>query len=256
MAITQRPMSTSHLPRPASAKPRTGHGVWLMLFTAMCTCVVLQTVISAAEVALPDKNQWKLHDGTILKGKAYAFGYELCFIQRRSGKIVLNGQRLADPSSNALLRKICEEKQIPLDDPKQLQQILSKQPFAQLVEPYFTVKYHADDGRDRQIPALLLAPEEVQLLRPMFEVWRAEKQREHEERVRQAQELQNQQMMLAMQAQALQAQQAMALAAEAEAYAANRNADANERAASAAERNAAANKKQADELEKIRRNRR
>jgi hypothetical protein len=228
----------------------------LTVVAAFYLCLAIDPLTANAQIPLPDKTQWKLHDGSMLKGKAYTFGSELCFIQRRGGKILMNGQKLDDPSSNVLLTKICEEKQLPLNDPKQLQAILSRQPFAQVVDWYATLKYHDDAGRDRQVPVLLLAPEEKNLLRPMFEEWRAEKQREHEEQVRRAQELQNQQAMLFMQAQALQAQQAMAIAAESQAYSAARNAAANERAANAAERNATANKKQAEELERIRRGRR
>jgi hypothetical protein len=65
----------------------------------------------------------------------------------------------------------------------------------------------------------------------VFENWRAAKIREHEEQVRRAQELRNQQAMLAMQAQALQVQQDMANAEWA---------------------NANANQRQADELARIR----
>ncbi len=228
----------------------------LTFLAVFCLCVAIEPSAVHAQMPLPEKNEWKLHDGSKLKGKAYTFGSELCFIQRRGGKILMNGQKVDDPNSSVLLTKICEQKQLPLNDPKQLQAVLSRQPFAQIVDWYATLKYHDDAGRDRQVPVLLLAPEEINLLRPMFEEWRAEKQREHEEQVRRAQELQNQQAMLFMQAQALQAQQAMAVAAESQAYAAARNADANERAANAAERNAAANKKQAEELERIRRGRR
>lgn len=206
-----------------------------------------------AQVAMPQKDQWKMHDGTVFRGQAYAFGYQLCFLQRRGGKILLNGQKLDDPASNALLKKLCDEQGVPLDDPKQLQAILSKQRFAQIILPYYTLKYHDHTGKDQQLPTILLSPDEIQALRPVFETWLAEKQRENEERMRRAQELQNQQAMLAMQAEALQAQQAMAYAAQANAAATARNADANERNASANEKNAAANKKQAEELERIRR---
>lgn len=248
MVTVRHPKPTEMPSRPAPAYPKTSHHVRLTIVATFCTSVVLQSAITHAQIAMPEKDEWKLHDGTKIQGKAYDFGYELCFIQRRLGKLLMNGQQVDDPRSSDLLRKICEEYQIPLTDPKSLHRILSKQPFAQIVKPYYTIKYHDTNGQDRQVPILLLAAEEKQMLRPIFEVWRAEKQREHEERVRQAQELRNQQMMLAMQAQALQAQQAMAMAAEAEAYASARSASANERSA-------AANEKQAEELRRIRQGR-
>ena len=220
------------------------------LFLAMC---VSAPPMLFAQVAMPQKDEWQMHNGAVVRGKAYAFGYQLCFLQRRGGKILLNGQKISDPASNALLKKLCDEQGVPLDDSKQLQAVLSKQRFAQIVLPYYTLKYHDHAGKDQQIPTILLAPDEIQELRPVFEAWLAEKQRENEERMRRAQELQNQQAMLAMQAEALQAQQAMAYAAQANAAASARNADANERNAAANEKSAAANKKQADELERIRR---
>jgi len=212
--------------------------------SAFCACATLAICalsprITHAQVAMPQKDEWKMHDGGIVRGKAYAFGYQLCFLQRRGGKILLNGQKIEDPASNALLRKLCDEQGVPLDDPKRLQAILAKQRFAQIVLPYYTMKYHSHVGRDEEVPTILLAPEEIQELRPVFEAWMGEKRREHEEQMQRAQELQNQQAMVALQAQALQAQQDMARAAQ-------RNAAANER-------NADANKRQADELERIRR---
>ena len=207
--------------------------------------VLLQQMLFA-QVEMPKKDQWTMHDGTVIRGQAYAFGHQLCFLQRRAGKILLNGQALSDPTSNALLRKLCEEQGVPLDDPRQLQAILSKQRFAQIVLPYYTLKYHDHTGKDREVPTILLSATEVQSLRPVFELWQAEKQRENEERMHRAQEMRNQQEMLAMQAESLEAQQAMAYAAQVNAAASVRNARANER-------NAAANEKQVEELGRIRR---
>lgn len=203
------------------------------IFTAFSgvMCAIAPS-LCPAQVALPQKDQWSMHDGSKVHGQAYGFGYQLCFLQRRGGKLLLNGQKIEDPTSNALLKKLCEERGVPLDDPERLQKLLAKQRFAQLVLPYYTLRYHDQSGKDQMVPTILLAPDELQELRPVFETWLAEKQREHEERMRYAQELQNQQLMLAMQAEALLAQQAMARAAA---------------------RSAAANERQADELERIRR---
>lgn len=204
---------------------------------AFCVCsatasVLLVELDARAQVAMPQKDEWKMHDGTVVRGKAYAFGRQLCFLQRRNGKLLMNGQKIDDPASNALLKKLCDEQGVPVDDPKRLQEILSKQRFAQAVLPFFTLRYHDQTGRDSEVPTILLAPEEIQELRPVFEAWMQEKQKEHEEQVRKAQELANQQALLVMQAEALRAQQDMARAAQ---------------------RSADANKKAADELERLRR---
>jgi hypothetical protein len=198
----------------------------------VATGVILVTSASIAQVEMPPKGEWRMHDGSLVRGKAYGFGRQLCFLQRRGGKILLNGQKVDDPTSSELLKKLCAEQGIPLDEPKKLQEILSKQPFAQVVMPYFTLKYHNDSGGDAEIAIALLAPDEIQELRPVFEVWLKEKQREHEEQMRQAMELRNQRAMIAMQREALRAQQDMAAAAK---------------------KSAEANKKAADELERIRR---
>ena len=206
---------------------------WLRRFAPVLFASQLLFVSEAtAQVEMPSKDEWKMHDGSLIRGKAYAFGRQMCFLQRRGGKILLNGQKIDDPMSSALLTKLCAEQGIPLDDPKRLGDILSKQRFAQIVIPYFTLKYHDHAGRDAELPTILLSPEEIQELRPTFEAWMQAKQREYEEQLRQAQELQNQQAMLAMQAEALRAQRAMA---------------------SAAQKSADANKKAADELERLRR---
>ncbi len=196
------------------------------------TAFFLAASAALGQVQMPPKEEWRMHDGSLVRGKAYAFGRQLCFLQRRGGKILLNGQKVDDPTSSELLNKLCTEQGIPLDEPKELQAILSKQPFAQIVMPYFTLKYHNANGGDAEIAIILLAPDEIQELRPVFEVWLKEKQREHEEQMRQAMELRNQQAMIAMQKEALRAQQDMAAAAK---------------------KSAEANKKAADELERIRR---
>jgi hypothetical protein len=198
---------------------------------SLAAIVFLAPSLLRAQVAIPQKDEWKLHNGSSIRGRAYDFGYHLCFLQRRSGKLLLNGKQIADPASSMLLKRLCDEQGLPLDDTKVLQQILSKQPFAQVVLPYYTIKYHADSGQDKECPTILLAADELHLLRPVFESWRAAKIREHEEQVRRAQEVRNQQAMLAMQAQALQIQQDMANAEWA---------------------NARANQRQADELARIR----
>lgn len=198
---------------------------------SLAAIVVLAPSLLLAQVAIPQKDEWKLHNGALVRGRAYDFGYHLCFLQRRGGKVLLNGKQIADPASSMLLKKLCDEQGVPLNDTKVLQKVLSKQPFAQVVLPYYTIKYHDDSGQDKECPTILLAPDELHLLRPVFENWRAAKIREHEEQVRRAQELRNQQAMLAMQAQALQVQQDMANAEWA---------------------NANANQRQADELARIR----
>jgi len=207
-------------------------GTRLIVGAVVGAIIALLPTSIPAQVAFPRKDEWKMHDGSTVRGQPYAFGYQLCFLQRRGGKLLLNGQKIEDPSSHALLQKLCDEQRIPLDDTERLQKLLAKQRFAQIVLPYYTLRYTDPSGKDQMIPTILLAPEEIQELRPVFEMWLAEQHREHEERMRYAQQLRNQQAMLEMQADALRAQEAMARAAA-------RSAEANER--------------QADELERIRR---
>jgi hypothetical protein len=197
----------------------------------MLALVFARSEASDTEVVMPEKTEWKLHDGTTIRGKAYDFGYQLCYLQRRRGKLLLNGAEVEDATSQALLKALCEEYGVPVNDEKELQKRLAKQRFAQAILPYYTLRYHdLDTGADQQLPTILLAGEEKASLRPVFEQWLAKKLEEHQEAVKRAQEIQNQRAMLAMQAAALDAQRSMAKAAQ---------------------KNADANKKAADELEKL-----
>lgn len=198
-----------------------------------------------AQVVMPQQDEWRMHDGAVVRGKAYTFEQQACFLQRRNGTLLLKGQTINNPTSNVLVKKLCEEQGVPADAPKKLEAVLSKQRFARIALPYYTLKYDDQTGRDQQIPTMLLAPAEQQQLRPLFEEWRAHKQREHEERMRQAQEVQDRRTMLALQAEANRVTRAIAEATQA-------NAIANFRNANASERSAAANEKSAAELERIR----
>lgn len=196
-----------------------------MGFVAL-TFVYASVSASEGRLVMPDKAEWKMHDGTVIRGKPYDFGYQLCFLQRRRGKLFLNGAEVEDATSTALLRALCAEYGVPIDDAKELQKRLRKLPFAQAVLPYYTLRYHdLDTGGDRQLPTILLAAEEKATLRPVFEQWLEKKREDHEKAVQRAQEIRNQQAMLAMQAAALDAQRDMARAAERSAEAAQKQAD-------------------------------
>lgn len=206
----------------------TTRWLWLELCVGFMVLTLLFTSVQASDdtVVMPDKTEWKMHDGTVVHGKPYDFGHQLCFLQRRRGKLLLNGAEVEDTTSRALLAALCAEYGVPVDDEKELQKRLSKLRFAQAVLPYYTLRYHdLDTGADRQLPTILLAPEEKVILRPVFEQWLAKKREEHEKAVQRAQEIQNQQAMLAMQAAALDAQRDMARAAERSADAAKKQAD-------------------------------
>ena len=211
----------------------TFYGAWPGYSAGCLALAVLVTSANALDndLVMPDKTEWKMHDGEVIHGKPYDFGYQLCFLQRRRGKLLLNGAEVKDTKSHALLKALCDEYGVPVDDEKELQKRLSKLRFAQAILPYYTLRYHdLDTGADSQLPTILLAAEEKANLRPVFEQWLVKKREEHEKAVQRAEEIQNQRAMLAMQAAALDAQRDMVAAAE---------------------RNAEANKKQADELEKL-----
>ena len=175
---------------------------------------------------MPDKAEWRMHDGAVIHGKPYDFGYQLCFLQRRRGKLLLNGAEIEDATSLSLLRALCAEYGVPVDDEKELQKQLSRLRFAQAILPYYTLRYHdLNTGADRQLPTILLAAEEKATLRPIFERWLEKKRLEHEEAVQRAEHVRNQQAMLSMQAAALAAQRDMAIAAERAAEAAEQQAD-------------------------------
>ena len=184
-------------------------------------CVVIATMVASAgntcwaQLAMPDKAEYKLAAGSSIHGKAYAFGYQMCFLQRRLGKLYLNGQEIDDPTSSMLLEKLCAEYNVPLSDKKSMQKLLAGQQFAQLVLPYYTLRYHNQNGSDQQMAIVLLAPAEIQELRPVFELWLAEQQREQEGRLKEARDFQNKNVMLAMQAEALNVQRAIAREARA-----------------------------------------
>jgi hypothetical protein len=195
---------------------------------ALATAILLLATTSYAEVILPEKSEWTLADGTKIHGAAYGFGYQLCFLQRRRAEVYMNGQTLKDPRVREFVHRLCDDHGIPIDNDKQMQKLLSQRPFSQIVLPYYTLRYHDQTGKDQQIPTILLSPQEVQELRPFFEDWLAEKQREHEERLFKAQTLQNQRDMVAAQQEAADAQWAAARSAEDAARETRRAADAAE----------------------------
>ena len=198
---------------------------------AVTLCCATQVFVSVSAFALdgmPDKDTWKLRNGGTFSGIAHDFGYQLCLLQRRMGKVYVNGAEVKNLGTQALLGRLAEHYSVPVDNPKSLQKHLARQPYAQVVMPYFTLKYDAG-GREQQVPVVLLAEEDVALLRPAFNAWCQEKQREHEERMFRAQKLQNEQARLAMQAEELAVQRSIEQAAWNQAYAASETADATNR---------------------------
>lgn len=216
---------------------------------AVALCCALQVLVVASALALdgmPGKDTWKLRNGASFTGNAHDFGYQLCLLQRRMGKVYVNGAEVKNAGTQALLEQLAEHYSVPIDDPKALQKHLAKQPYAQVVMPYFTLKYDAG-GREQQVPVALLAEDDIALLRPAFDAWCQEKQREHEERVFRAQQLQNEQMRLAMMAEELAVQRSIEQAAWNQAYAASQTADA-------ANRGVTEMQQQGQTLKKIERN--
>jgi hypothetical protein len=201
-------------------------GATTRIALALCFATQVLAGVSAFAVDdMPSKDAWKLRNGASFTGSAHDFGYQLCLLQRRMGKVYVNGAEVKNVGTQALLEQLAKHYSVPIDDPKALQKHLARQPYAQVVMPYFTLKYDAG-GREQQVPVVLLADEDVALLRPAFNAWCQEKQREHEERVFRAQQLQNEQARLAMQAEELAVQRSIEQAAWNQAYAASQTADA------------------------------
>ncbi len=182
-------------------------------------CVVFTTAECVwAQADLPQKTIWRMTSGGDFEGSAYDFGYHFCFLQRRLGKLYLNGVKLESAMGRALLVKLCDEKGIDLDDEPALQKKLAREPWAQLVLPFFTLKYHDTSGFDREVPTILLHPDEQALLRPAAQAWQAQKRREHEERLRYVQQQENEQARRQQMQQALAFLQSIEQAAWAQAY--------------------------------------
>lgn len=206
--------------------------------------VLLLSNLAFGEVPLPEKTDWKYADGTSFEGTARDFAYQLYFLQRRGGKLQLNGQELSNPVSvggmplfvagggaDKLLPLLCENFGVPLHDENKLHQFLAGRPFAQVILPYYTLCYTTPQGRDNQVPVALLHGSDINLLRPAFDDWIQRKQAEQQAFLEKIQTARNQQMMLAMQLQALRAQQSMAMSHRDLANAQQQEADALKRIA-------------------------
>lgn len=192
--------------------------------TLICAACVVAGASARAVDGIPQKGTWKLRNGASFDGRGHDFGYQLCLVQRRFGKVYVNGAEVTNAGTRALLGCLATHYSVPMHDPKALQKHLATAPFAQLVMPYFTLKYDAD-GVEQQVPVALLAEEEIVSLRPSFNAWCQEKQREHEERVFRAQQLENEQARLAMQAEELSVQRSIEAATWNQAFAARQSAD-------------------------------
>jgi hypothetical protein len=233
-------------------------------------CVFVSVISAAAASAeLPDKTDWKLVSGAVFEGRATGFGQSVLCLQRRQGKLLVNGERVENPASLLLVEALAAKYDVPVGNPKALQSYLARQPFAQVALPFHTLLYVAD-GREQAVPIILLDAEDAGLLKPSFAAWQAlqmemQLTREEVERTRRQheQELQNQQAVLQMQAQALRLQRSMEQASWAQAammqeaaFAAAVAADAQQRAAQAQEQGAAAETRQAESMEREERRRR
>lgn len=208
--------------------------------------------LATALEAMPDKNEWRLRNGGKFSGVAHDFGYQLCLIQRRMGKVLVNGAEVKNPGTLALLKRLAEHYSVPIDDPRALQKHLAGQPYAQVVMPYFTLKYDAA-GQEQQVPVALLADEDIVLLRPAFNAWCEAQQRAHEERMFRAQQLENEQARLVMQAEELAVQRSIEQATWSQAFAASQAAAASDRAADATDRGVREMQKQGETLKQIER---
>ena len=176
------------------------------------TVIVGIASLSAAQaqhVALPAKDTWSLASGGNFEGRALGYNYRMLFIQRRHGQLWVNGAKVKKPSDDALLAAVCRLNEVPITDGKALQAKLSRQPGAQVIVPYYTLQYVSSAGVNNEVPVVLLSLEDVADLRPSFDAWLAERQREYQEQLFRLQQLANQQQMLAIQQEQLRVQQSM-----------------------------------------------
>ncbi len=207
---------------------------------------------SATRAEMPAKTEWKLASGAVFEGKATGFGQSVLCLQRRQAKLWVNGARVDNPASLALVKALAAKHDVPIDNPKALHAYLIKRPFAQVILPFETLLYVAD-GREQAVPLILLDAEDIGLLRPSFAAWQAlqlemQLTREEMERARQQreQDLQNQQVMLEMQARALLLQRSMEQASWAQAVMMQQAAAAQQQAAAAQQQAAQAQELEAD----------
>jgi carboxylesterase type B len=185
----------------------------------------------------------------VFQGTPTGFGRAALCLQRRHGKLFVDGMKVGNPAGLALVRALAAEHAIPIDDDKTLQKYLAKEPRAQKVIPFETLQYIAE-GRQQAVPLILLAANDRALLLPALNEWHelerqmirsqqeiqllqdeAERQRAIEE-----QQLRNQRASLEMQYQSLVLQNLLQGAAWAQAMAAHEQADAQRRQAEAMER--------------------
>jgi hypothetical protein len=209
--------------------------------------LVSGNVLSLAE--LPNKTEWELFSGAVFQGTPTGFGRAALCLQRRRGKLFVDGMKVADPAGFALVRALAAEHAIPIDDDKTLQKYLAKEPQAQKVIPFETLQYIAE-GRQQAVPLILLAANDRALLLPALNEWH-ELERQmiriqqevqllqdeaERKRVIEEQQLLQQRLALGMQYQSLQLQSVLAGAAWAQAMAEQEQADSQRRQADVMER--------------------
>lgn len=176
---------------------------------AVALALTLLNSSDAQQLSLPTKDTWSLASGGSFEGRALGYNYRMLFVQRRHGRLIVNGAKVEKPADDALLAAVCKLNGVPIADGKALQAALSKQRGAQIIVPYYTLRYTSVAGGENEVPVVLLSGEDVATLRPSFDAWLAEKQREYQEQMFRLQELANQQYMLAMQQEQLRAQRSM-----------------------------------------------
>ncbi len=218
-------------------------------------CFLLVSVLALLSVnrlgvaELPKKTDWELSSGAVFQGTPTGFGRAALCLQRRHGKLFVDGMKVGNPAGLALVRALAAEHAIPIDDDKTLQKYLAKEPRAQKVIPFETLEYIAE-GRQQAVPLILLAANDRVLLLPALNEWyelerqmirtqqelqllqdEAERNRAIDE-----QQLLNQRKMLEMQEQSLLFQHSMQQAAWAQAISAYEQAHAQHRQADVMER--------------------
>ncbi len=180
-----------------------------MFATSGVLALMLLSNAHAQIISLPTKTTWSLAGGGDFDGRALGYNYRLLVVQRRRGELMVNGAKVEKPSDDPLLVAVCQLNNIPITDGRALQATLAKQRGAQAIVPYYTLRYSPPAGGESEVPVALLAGGDIAELRPSFDAWLAEKQREYQEQMFRLQELANQQQIMSMQQEQLRAQQSM-----------------------------------------------
>lgn len=162
----------------------------------------------------PDKTEWKKYDATIVRGKVSTFSSHRVNVYRSRGKVCVNGRPPKNADQRHFLESLCRANGLP-EGEEELTALLIKQPYAGQGLQYNSVWFvDPDSGEQIAVPTIMLDPEEVPVLDPLFQVWRSKVAEENRVAAERARALAEQREIQAARDAVVQAQQDAARAAE------------------------------------------